>query len=143
MKKYKYQILTIIWMLYIFYMSHQDGTISSNQSGSIVEMLLNIFPIPNTIYDTVEVFVRKTAHVAEYAILTYLIFKSISAKVYYNPYLITALISVLYASSDEFHQYFIPGRSGQLIDVGVDSVGIALMLVCLYLWNKKKTVPKN
>lgn len=35
-----------------------------------------------------------------------------------------ALVSFLYAISDEFHQTFTDGRSGSPIDVGIDTVGI-------------------
>lgn len=33
------------------------------------------------------------------------------------------LICVLYASSDEFHQLFISGRAGRIMDVFIDSSG--------------------
>lgn len=36
-----------------------------------------------------------------------------------------ALISFLYAVSDEFHQSFVDGRVGSPVDVGIDTVGIA------------------
>lgn len=32
---------------------------------------------------------------------------------------------MLYACTDEYHQLFVPGRSGQLRDVMIDAVGAA------------------
>lgn len=40
-----------------------------------------------------------------------------------KPYLLAFLLTVLYAASDEFHQTFIPGRNGTLVDVLIDSLG--------------------
>ena len=40
---------------------------------------------------------------------------------------------ILYAASDEFHQLFVPGRSGQITDVLIDSGGLlaGILLVVL------------
>ena len=35
------------------------------------------------------------------------------------------VVGTLYAASDEIHQLFVPGRSGQLRDVLLDSAGVA------------------
>ena len=40
-------------------------------------------------------------------------------------------IGALYACTDEFHQRFVPGRSGELRDVGIDCCGV-LTGVLLY-----------
>jgi len=39
-------------------------------------------------------------------------------------YFISALIGILYGLSDEFHQYFVPGRSSEWSDWLADSLGI-------------------
>jgi VanZ family protein len=41
------------------------------------------------------------------------------------------VLAVLYASTDEFHQSFVPGRGATLIDVGIDALGAWLGL---WLW---------
>lgn len=52
------------------------------------------------------------------------------------------LIAVLYAASDEIHQLFVPGRSGQLSDVILDSAGalagVAAFTVLCWLINRRK-----
>lgn len=52
------------------------------------------------------------------------------------------LIAALYAASDEIHQLFVPGRSGQLSDVILDSAGalagVAAFAVICWLINCRK-----
>ena len=50
--------------------------------------------------------------------------------------LITLISGVLYAISDEIHQTFIPGRSGQVTDVMIDSAGIILSILIFMGINK-------
>ena len=77
---------------------------------------------------------RKLAHMTEYLILTFFLyraFKETWKNTFPILYIYPALISVLYAASDEFHQTFIHGRSGSLHDVFIDSIGILLFYVYL------------
>ncbi len=48
-------------------------------------------------------------------------------------YIMIFIGCVLYACFDEFYQTFIPGRTGLLQDVLIDSIGIALG-ACFYLF---------
>jgi VanZ family protein len=43
----------------------------------------------------------------------------------------SAIIGVLYAISDEYHQTFVPLREGRMLDVFIDSFGIFLMYLFL------------
>lgn len=45
------------------------------------------------------------------------------------------LVTLLYALSDEFHQVFVPGRSGSLWDAGIDLVGI---LIGAFIYDRKR-----
>ncbi|MGV8147186.1 MAG: VanZ family protein [Alkaliphilus sp.] len=45
---------------------------------------------------------------------------------------LTLLVCVLYAISDETHQIFVPGRSAQVSDILIDSVGAAVGIL-IYL----------
>ena len=51
--------------------------------------------------------------------------------------LITIFISILYAFSDEFHQYFVPGRSSTISDVLIDTTGI-LFATIIYLFRFRR-----
>lgn len=79
--------------------------------------------------------VRKAAHASEYAILGILLTGAILdiRKPWKRQLPACFLIGAVYAASDEFHQLFVPGRSGQIRDVMIDSAGVAagIILACL------------
>lgn len=138
--------LLITWMIFIFYMSHQPGNVSSSQS----ELLLKIFNFIgidlNNYFGELAIFIiRKTAHFSEYFILyllSYNVFRFYVKDKKYSIYLI--FFVALYAISDEFHQAFIPGRGPALRDVLIDtSGGIFAHIILRYfkfsnLLNKKE-----
>ena len=70
--------------------------------------------------------VRKTAHAMEYAVLGLLTAGAYirSGTSIRKGILVPWGIAALYAASDEFHQLFVPGRSGQVSDVVLDSAGV-------------------
>ncbi len=71
--------------------------------------------------------VKKSAHVVEYAVLYFLLFRAWSSKWEKTDKKIliwSMVVAVLYALSDEWHQTFVPGREGTFRDVGFDSIGV-------------------
>lgn len=87
----------------IFYLSHQ--------------------PNLSTGLGTWDLILRKLAHIGSYALLTLLWFRALfphsrRAQTW------AAVISLLYAVSDEYHQTFIEGRRGSPIDVLIDGIGV-------------------
>lgn len=144
-------ILIIGWMMFIFYMSDQPASISSSQSGDFKEMIINTPIIGDIAKPTLtsqigEFVIRKSAHMFLYFVLSILIF-NIVYKIKYNnnkssilkSALISLLIVFLYACTDEIHQLFIPGRSGEFRDVMVDTFGglIGLILMGIIRINHK------
>ena len=123
--------LLILWMLFIFIMSSFNGVMSSNQSGSIAVLIYNLFDISDT--EKVSFIVRECAHVSEFFILGILVINLVSKYNVKHIYLISFIICVLYASSDEFHQLFVPGRSGQVTDIFIDMIGVVLGLLLVFL----------
>lgn len=90
----------------------------------------------------VDLLFRKLAHITEYAILTFLLFRAyfrsngFSRKKSVSSAIIFALI---YSLTDEYHQTFVPGREGCLRDVVMDSLGIfaaGLFLLRNYVRNE-------
>ncbi|MCD1258987.1 VanZ family protein [Paenibacillus athensensis] len=82
-------------------------------------------------YGFLEFFVRKGGHVTEFTILTLLwavalLLKPLSAR-WALP--AAGLIALAYAASDEWHQTFVPERTGHAIDVAVDALGVLLALL--------------
>ena len=127
----------IIWMIFIFIMSNTNGNDSSSQSNFFANIILQFINIDK---ETLTFLIRKLAHMSEYAILALFTYYAL-IKIAFNKriiFQITFLISFLYACSDEFHQLFISGRSGQFTDIVIDSTGCLIMLLFLYLWQKKK-----
>lgn len=71
-------------------------------------------------------FVRKLAHYSLYTlwgILTSCLLWLYNIKGY-KQVLYTVAIGFLYACSDEIHQLYVPGRSGQFTDVILDTIGV-------------------
>ena len=79
---------------------------------------------------------KKSAHMIEYAILYFLWQKSIhyNNKPNYRGYLLSFLIVIGYAITDEYHQSFISGRHPKAYDVGYDTLGAGLMYLRLQKW---------
>ncbi len=118
-------------------MSNTNGNDSSSQSNFFANIILQFINIDK---ETLTFLIRKLAHISEYAILALFTYYAL-IKIAFNKriiFQITFLISFLYACSDEFHQLFISGRSGQFTDIIIDSTGCLIMLLFLYLWQKKK-----
>lgn len=125
-------LLLIGWMGLIFYLSHQTAAESGDLSGGLIESAVKlIFPRASDSFITqvvssADFWVRKLAHFCLYTVLGALGFLNL---VSYTsmPFVLrcftSLLISAIYALSDEYHQTFISGRSGELRDVLIDSAG--------------------
>lgn len=132
--------LLISWMCFIFFMSHQPGNVSSNQSDLVLKIFSFIGIELNDYFGEVATFiVRKTAHFSEYFILyllSYNVFRYYVKDKKYSIYLI--LFVALYAVSDEFHQAFIPGRGPAIRDVLIDTSGGAFAYITMNLFTRFK-----
>lgn len=86
---------------------------------------------------------KKTAHFIEYFVLAVLLFRSFrytvaaSLKVLL---LVTFTITILYATSDELHQSFVPGREPHIRDVTVDTLGALTAIWLIYYRFRKITI---
>lgn len=150
-KKGKMIILTIIiilWMAFIFSMSAKNSTQSSSISGGFTYKILSMFfaqfrSIDKTTQDSIveglQFVVRKGAHFTAYAILGGLCFADLRVldkfKLKIN-FIIAPVISALYAASDELHQYFVPGRSCEIRDVMIDSLGALTGITVVIIFSK-------
>lgn len=142
-RKVAYIIFVIIWMSTMFLFSNQQGTASSGTSRKVSEIVVNIINIKKQYTDLekeeiiqqVEPIIRKLAHYTLYAIGGILIANCVYQFVNNEKYLIlvSTTIGIIYAISDEIHQLIIPGRSGNVKDVIIDSIGILTGIVLFLL----------
>lgn len=121
MKKQLSIILVLIWMIIIFIMSSFNAEDSANQSNFIVNIISNIFNIENV--KLLSLIIRKLAHFTEYLILGTLVINMFTKNNAKKTYLLSILLCIIYAISDEIHQIFVPGRACQIKDILIDSVG--------------------
>ena len=113
--KYLKYLPVTVWMILIFYFSSRPD-----------------LPTTNKIF-IVDFITKKTAHVLEYTVLFLLWYRALGKR---SP-LYAIMYSIAYAFTDETHQLFVPGRSGLLRDVGIDSIGMiisSLLIVKFNLW---------
>ena len=142
MKKLIRWVLLIVWMVIIFLFSQQPGDVSSEQSRLVV-YIFNFAGInlDSALGNLSTFIVRKAAHFTEYLILGLLAYNALRENVKFNKSLILAVIIVfLYASSDEFHQSFIPGRGPAFRDVLIDTAGGLTGIIGVYILSPSKKV---
>jgi VanZ family protein len=124
----------LLWMLLIFFLSAQSATESDGLSKGLTKIILAFFDrlVPafgsGTAIDYLlylDHFVRKLTHFLLYLVLGALAARALrkNAIIGWKPLVLAVLICALYAMTDEIHQIFVPGRSGQVGDVIIDSMG--------------------
>lgn len=118
-------ILLIIWCIVIFIFSS----------------------IPNLATGLKEDFIlRKFAHAGEYTLLVILFFNVFRRRINLKwfVYFASALYALAYAFTDEVHQTFVLGRSGNFFDIGIDSLSIVIgmVLISLVMLYREKNIPQ-
>ena len=143
----RYWLPLALWMALIFTAS-TDALSSSRTSRIIGPFLRWIYPgVSNLAIYRVQTVVRKGGHVAEYAVLALLVWRTLRRPQRSNPRPwqwshagVALLVAVGFAASDEWHQSFVPSRDGRVKDVLWDSAGAAAGLAGLWSlgrWKKR------
>lgn len=127
-------IFVFIWMSTVFSFSNEQGESSSNTSKKVSRMIVNIIDIQVNYTETkkeelieqIEPVIRKLAHYTIYAIGGIIIANCVNQFCKKEKLLIgtSIIIGVLYAATDELHQLMVAGRSGNIKDVLIDSLGV-------------------
>ena len=133
MKKKINILLVIAWMIFIFVMSNFNATESSNQSNFIVNIISHLFNITNI--NLLTFIIRKLAHFTEYLILGILISNYLNS--YHKKIYLSTIICFVYAISDEVHQIFVPGRSFQIRDIIIDTMGAIFGIIIYRICRQK------
>lgn len=141
------------WMYLIFAMSAEPAELSTETSGATIRKIYNVIyrgfkdmdeSEQKRIIDESQHFIRKTAHFSIYSVLGILL--TLNTVYHFKDKLVRCLlpvsVGILYATSDEIHQLYVPGRSGQISDVLLDSsgvlLGVILILTTVYILSKRK-----
>jgi VanZ family protein len=133
----KYWLPVLLWMVFIFIGS--TDLMSAEQTSRFIGPFLRWFApdiSPETIV-SIQLFVRKCAHLTEYAILSALLLRALRQHLLAARSVAFAL-AALYAVVDEFHQSFVPSRTGSPWDVVTDSIGAILGLI-IYVRMTRRT----
>lgn len=146
MKKIVYLLLLILWIIIIYMLSNQTGDISGGSSEGIIkntlEIIYSIFNISkeniNEIVHILHNPIRECAHAFEYFVLGLLTFKNLENFNIKNKYVITLLFCFTFALFDEVHQLFVSGRTFQIFDIIIDTLGFCLILIFIKIYEKKK-----
>lgn len=144
-------ILVLLWMIVIFSFSNADGYNSTSKSKEVTYKIVDTIEKKKTELEKkakVEKLhprVRKIAHAIEYAILCILLILALEAtNISNNRVYLTALLTcIVYALTDEVHQLFISGRTGELKDIIIDTAGATIGLLIYDFIYKMKEALKN
>ena len=119
------------------------SALSAANTGKILYPLLHfLFGLDLVHFLTWHVVLRKSGHVIGYAILSLLLYRAWRATISVTRGMswsivwsrIAFFMTALVASLDEWHQTFLPSRTGTIRDVLLDSAaGLAAQIV-LFLW---------
>jgi VanZ family protein len=141
-----YWLPILVWMSLIFTASGDSASFqhSSRIIGPILHWLLPNLSAAQV--DTAVTLVRKCAHLTEFCFFACLFWRALrkpfrgDTRPWSWPDAGDALLGAMfYATTDEFHQTFVPTREGCVRDVIIDSTGAALGLLALWLigrWRK-------
>lgn len=149
-------ILVLLWMTTVFIFSSQDGKETLNTSGAFINAIETTIKDDTQVEnqkqeeadevktqkykysENVQKIVRKNAHYFLYmiggVILSVFFYALLQDNKKYT--YSSTLFGVIYALSDEFHQYFVPGRTSSIRDVGIDSLGIVTGVILFMLFIK-------
>jgi VanZ family protein len=109
----------LAWMALIFYLSSRS---SLPRFG---------LAVPDTA-------VEKGGHLTAYAVLAFFCWRGVRRTPAPNhPPLWAFVVTALYGASDEWHQTFVPGRTGDVRDLIVDCIGALCSLGLAYVLTRK------
>lgn len=135
--------IAVIWMICIYKLSGMNSKNSNGKSTDIIALFIedtleitNEYGItssnPNAqklarVSQLINAPMRKVIHATVYFVLSFFIVLLLNVifdyKKYWLTFVITLILCVGFAMLDEYHQTFVAGRTGQILDVFIDSIG--------------------
>jgi VanZ family protein len=141
----RYWFPLLVWLAVIFSAS-ADAQSIQHTSRFIDPFLRWLIPeISAQALDWVHLFVRKLAHMTEFGLLAWLLWRALrkpkrndSRPWSWAPAAAALGIVVLYAATDEFHQRFVANRTPSIKDVFIDIAGASVALAVIWLWYTRR-----
>ena len=142
LKRIIFAILTIVTFITIFIFSEQNGEISGKTSRGFTEKIINLLPVSKNwdeekkqeIIENLQTVVRKLAHFTIYTIAGIWIMAFINTYdnlTMKNKILLSLIVGVSYAISDEFHQMFSGGSDSLGVCFGI-SIDMLIFRIIKY-----------
>ena len=131
----KYWLPVLAWMIFIF--AGSTDLLSAEHTSRFIGPFLRWFApdISDASIASVQLIVRKCAHLTEYAILAALLYRALPR------FFFVLVVAAIYAALDEFHQSFVATRTASRWDVAIDCVGaVAGLLIYGLVRNRKSRV---
>jgi VanZ family protein len=134
----------IVWMAIIFLGS--TNMLSAEHTSRFLVPFLRWFDpqISLAALDQIQFAIRKLGHLTEYAILAMLLWRALRGGIRWQMkmsilFLVAVLGSAIFAASDEFHQSFVPSRTGSPNDVMIDICGALAGLAICWMFARRRT----
>ena len=137
-------LLICLQLFFIFGFSAEDAQKSDETSQQVTEEIAKVvvddyekLPVEeqHEVIQRLDPPVRKIAHATEFGVLgglIFLLFLTFPMPLWLSC-LCSTLIAALFGALDEWHQTFVPGRSGEIRDTLIDTSGAALVSAVLLL----------
>jgi VanZ family protein len=138
----KYWLPVIVWMIFIFVGS--TDLLSAEHTSRFIGPFLRWFvpDVSDSTVASIQLVVRKCAHLTEYAILAALLFRALRLH-RERMFGVAFILAALYAALDEFHQSFVASRTSSAWDVAIDCIGALIGLVTFWLITNHKSKIQN
>lgn len=131
----KYWLPVLAWIVFVFIGS--TDLLSAEHTSRFIGPFLRWFTpdISEATVASVQLVVRKCAHLTEYAILAALLYRGFRQSIArpWRAAFLAFFIAAACASLDEFHQSFVASRTGTPVDVIADCCG-AVIGLAIYRW---------
>ena len=142
--------LILIWMMTVFIFSNEKATESKVTSRKVTIAIVQAISGKDisdneNLLVSVDKIVRKLAHYTLYTVggvliisFAYTMEKSKKEKILYS-----LAFGICFVITDEVHQLFVPGRTGRLLDVGIDTLGIITGILIFLIIKKMIGAVRN
>ena len=142
--------LILIWMITVFIFSNEKATESKVTSRKVTIAIVQAISGKDIsdnekLLVSVDKIVRKLAHYTLYTVggvliisFAYTMDKTKKEKILYS-----IAFGVCFVITDEVHQLFVPGRTGRLLDVGIDTLGIITGILIFLIIKKMIGAVRN